>query len=112
MPQRETDRRPSPTAASDRRQCEQTQATLRRAVVTHVAASRAHAELVWTADQRPRPAGLTDAEWACVLVRDAQPGEASAVIATAIACEVADRAEARVAGDPRQIEMWREDGER
>jgi hypothetical protein len=46
-----------------------------------------------------------------VLVRDAQPGEASAVIAVALACEVADRALARVAGDPRQIEMWREDGE-
>jgi hypothetical protein len=33
------------------------------------------------------------------------------VIAVALACEVADRALARVAGDPRQIEMWREDGE-
>jgi hypothetical protein len=103
-------RRPVPTAALDRRR-EQTQATLRRELVTRAAASRARASLVWTHDQRPRPAGLTDAEWACVLVRDADPGTAAAVIAVALACEVADRAEARVAQDPRQIEMFREDGE-
>lgn len=101
-------RRPSPTAAVDKR-CEQTQSTLRRSLVTNAAASRARASLVWTHDQRQRPAGITDAEWACVLVRDADPGTAAAVIAVALACEVADRAEARVSADPRQIEMFRED---
>lgn len=104
-------RRPVPTAAHDRRR-EQTQATLRRELVTRAAASRARASLVWTHDQRPRPAGLTDAEWACVLVRDADPGTAAAVIAVALACEVADRAEARVERDPRQIELFNEGDDR
>lgn len=90
-------RRPRPTGDADRR---------RRELVTHAAASQAKASLVWTHDQRVRPDGLTDAEWACVLVRDAAPGSMAQVVAVALACEVADRAEAR--HDPRQLEMFDE----
>lgn len=97
-------RRPRPTGDADRRR-EQTQQTLRRELVTRAAASRARASIAWTHDQRVRPAGLTDAEWACVLVRDAEPGTAAAVIAVALACEVADRAEARGV-DPRQLGLF------
>lgn len=99
-------RRPTPTAASDRRRLQQQ--TLRRELVTRAAASRARASSAAAQDQRTRPDGLTDAEWACVLVRDAEPGTWSAVVAVALACEVADRAEARQ-GDPRQLELF--DGE-
>jgi hypothetical protein len=45
-----------------------------------------------------------------VLVRDAEPGTWSAVVAVALACEVADRAEARQ-GDPRQLELFDGDEE-
>lgn len=93
-----------PAADANRRQ-EQTQQTLRRELVTRAAASRARASIAWTHDQRVRPAGLSDAEWACVLVRDAEPGTAAAVIAIALACEVADRAEARGV-DPRQMGLF------
>jgi hypothetical protein len=103
----EQSRRPRPTGDADRRR-EQTQKTLRRELVTRAAASRARASPVWTHDQRVRPEGLTDAEWACVLVRDADPGTAAAVIAVALACEVADRAEARVGVDPRQLGLFDE----
>lgn len=85
-------RRPRPTGGADRRQ---------RELVTRAAASQARASLVWTHDQRVRPDGLTDAEWACVLVRDAAPGSMAQVVAVALACEVADRTEAR--HDPRQM---------
>jgi hypothetical protein len=54
---------------------------------------------------------MSDAEWACVLTRDAEPGSAAAVIALALVCEAADRAEVRVGGDPRQLKLWK-DGER
>ena len=101
--------RPHPTSAQDRRQSTLRQQTVTRASVT-AARSRALATPAWTQDQRPRPEGMSDAEWACVLMRDAEPGSAAAVIALALACEAADRAEVRVGGDPRQIEMFREDG--
>lgn len=89
-------RRPRPTGDADRRQ----------RLVTRTAASQARASLVWTHDQRVRPDGLTDAEWACVLVRDAAPGSMAEVIAVALACEVADRAEHR--HDPRQLGLFDE----
>lgn len=85
--------------------------TLRREFVTRAAASRARASIAWTQDQRVRPEGLSDAEWACVLMRDAEPGTAAAVIAVALACEVADRAEARVGVDPRQLGFFGDGGD-
>jgi hypothetical protein len=53
---------------------------------------------------------MSDAEWACVLLRDAAPGSAAAVIALALACEVADRAEVREGVDPRQLRLWKDGG--
>lgn len=101
--------RPRPTSAQDRRQD-----TLRRQLVTRasVTAARSHAlaSPAWTQDQRPRPEGMSDAEWACVLLRDAAPGSAAAVIALALACEVADRAEVREGVDPRQLRLWKDGG--
>lgn len=100
-------RRPRPTCDADRRRG-LTQSTPRRETVTRAAASRARASLAAAQDQRTRPEGMTDAEWACVLVRDAEPGTWSATFAVALACEVADRAEARVSGDPRQLGLFEE----
>ena len=95
--------RPRPTAASDRRQAELRQTTLRRSLVTHasveIAKSRAFASLVEALDQRVRPEGLSDAEWACVCVRDARPGTPGHIVAMAMCCEVADRAEGRAVFD-------------
>lgn len=94
----QTTSRPRPTAASDRRQTELRQNTIRRSLVTRasveVAKSKAFASLVDALDQRVRPEGLTDAEWACVCVRDAEPHTPAHVIAVALCCEVADRVEA------------------
>jgi len=104
MPRDYAERVARQSVDSNRRR-EQTQQTLRRELVTRAAASRARASIAWTQDERVRPDGLTDAEWACVLVRDAEPGTAAAVIAVALACEVADRAEARGA-DPRQLGLF------
>ena len=101
--------RPHPTSAQDRRQVTLRQQTVTRASVA-AARSRALATPAWTQDQRPRPGGMSDAEWACVLLRDAAPGSAAAVIALALACEVADRAEVREGVDPRQLRLWKDGG--
>lgn len=101
--------RPRPTAASDRRQTEQRQNTIRRSLVTRasveVAKSKAFASLVDALDQRVRPEGLSDAEWACVCLRDAEPHTPAHVIAVALCCEVADRAEWREEADPETDEQ-------
>lgn len=67
-----------------------TQSTLRRSLVTRAAASKARGSLVAALDQQVRPAGLTDAEWACVLIRDAEPMTPQWVVAIALACAAAD----------------------
>lgn len=68
-----------------------TQSTLRRSLVMLAAASKARGSLTAALNQRERPAGLTDAEWACVLVRDSSPGTPEWLAAIALACEAADR---------------------
>lgn len=90
---------PRPTAAVDRRQADLRQQTIRRSLVGHaaveVARSRAFSSIVWAHDPRVRPEGLSDAEWACVCLRDADPGTPAHLIAVALCCSAADDAERR-----------------